>query len=225
MMDGRWVNMALEDPWHPLPANPVDLKARGMTTQHEWPELHHVVSVEDPETKLPAWKMIRSEVLTAQPWSEPSDADARRGLPPIFDLSRDSWFGDQVYNGRIELGEISKQEWPNRVENFPHNHPLRDPNHTHAIPFTRAFPPRLDWTEVAKEDRRRRMAELTSASVASNVLSSDASASRATPNKSDDCGCGCGGARQLSPSLSPSPSVTPSPSSPSSSDDEGEDGS
>ena len=159
MKDGRWVNMALEDPWHPLPPDPVEVEKKGITLQHDWPELHHVVSVEMPD-KTQAWRMIRSEVVSEQPWSKPSSADAAMGLPAIVDLDGENWFGDAFRNGRIELGEVSKVV-PPKIEKFPHRHPLRDPNHPLALPggFKRAFPPRLDWTEVAIEDRRRRMAE------------------------------------------------------------------
>lgn len=117
--------------------------------------------------KTQAWRMIRSEVLSEQPWSKPSSVDAMKGLPALIDLDGKNWFGDAFRNGRIELGEVSKVTWAsspsgrNNIENFPHHHPLRDPNHPLALPdgFKRAFPPRLDWSEVAIEDRRRRMAE------------------------------------------------------------------
>ena len=163
MHDGRWINMAIEDPWHPLPANPKDLEEKGIITQHDWPELHHVVSVELPD-KTQAWRMIRSEVLSEQPWSKPSQADTAQGVPALIGLDGDNWFGDAFRNGRIELGEVSKVE-PPKFENFPQNHPLRNTNHHLALPdgWRRAFPPRLDWTEVSIEDRRRRMAELASA--------------------------------------------------------------
>ena len=46
MKDGRWVHMAIEDPYHSLPANPQDLIDKEIITQHVWPMLNHVVSVE-----------------------------------------------------------------------------------------------------------------------------------------------------------------------------------
>ena len=94
MHDGRWVNMALEDTAHPLPADPAELRRKGIITQHAWPELHHVVSYVAPDGTA-KWKMIRSEVVSEQPWSKPSEADERRGYPPMID--RSGWFGEAPF--------------------------------------------------------------------------------------------------------------------------------
>ena len=133
--------------------------------------------------------MIRSEILSESPWSKPSAADeANGGLPPIIGIGMagspplpdkagplgypGGWFEANPRMGT--LGEVSLVE-PPLLKNFPAKHPfVLNPNL-----FKRCFPPRLEWTDVAREDRRRRMAELGAVlAIAADV--SDASGAEST---------------------------------------------